>query len=136
MRTSKTAAAAVVSFAMLLTAATALAAVRVQPGQWQTSMTTGAGKPVVTSHCITPAEAALMNGDVAGLRKYVEQSTAKNTRGRCSVRDVTVSDNRTTVTIACGTRVVVGTTTYHGDHYESTSSNGTKLVGKRLGACP
>jgi hypothetical protein len=132
-----TRAAAVVSLATaLLTAPAALAAMRVQPGMWQTSMTMGTAKPVVTSHCITSSEAALMNGDVAGLRKYVEESTAKNTRGRCSVKSVAVDANRTTVTIACGKTVVVGTTTYHGDRYESTSSNGMKLTGKRLGPCP
>jgi hypothetical protein len=38
--------------------------------------------------------------------------------------------------MACGKTEVVGTTTYHGDRYESASSNGTKLTGKRLGACP
>jgi len=127
---------AMVVFIAVLVGVTAFAAVRVQPGQWQLTMTTGAGAPVVTTHCITPEEAASMNGDAATLRKYVEDSTAKNTRGRCSVKDVRVEGNRTIVTIACGKTEVVGTTTYHGDHYESTSSNGTKLAGKRIGACP
>jgi hypothetical protein len=77
-----------------------------------------------------------MNGDLATLRKYVEDSTAKNTRGRCVVKSVAVKGNQTTVAIACGKTEVVATTTYHGDHYESLSSNGTKIAGKRIGACP
>ena len=123
---------------LLLSCATlvgnAAAADRVQAGEWETK-TTIAGKPSVTKHCITAAEARLMNGDEATLRKYVEQSTAEKTKGRCTVKSVVVTGNRTVVTIACGKTQVVGTTTYHGDHYESTSG-GVTLVGKRLGACP
>jgi hypothetical protein len=122
--------------AFLLSAANAVAANRVQAGQWQTTMTINGGQPMITKHCITPAEAALMNGDVAALRKYVTDSTAKNTKGRCTVKSVELKDNRTTVTIACGKTEVSSTTTYQGDHYQSSSSNGTKLTGKRLGACP
>jgi hypothetical protein len=122
---------------LLLSAGSASAADRVQAGQWETKMTmAGSTKPAVSTHCITAAEAKLMNGDVAALRKYVEDSTAKNTRGRCLVKSVTATGNRTVVTMACGKTEVVGTTTYHGDHYESTSSNGTSLTGRRVGACP
>jgi hypothetical protein len=122
---------------LLVVAATAVtAADRVQQGQWQTTMTSGSAKPTVTTHCITADEAKFMNSDAATLRKWVEQSTAKNTRGRCAVKSVEVAGNRTVVAIACGKTVVTGTTTYHGDRYESSSSNGTKMVGRRVGACP
>jgi hypothetical protein len=120
---------------LLLCATSVVAADRVQSGEWETTMTMGSTKPMVSKHCITAAEAKLMNGDVATLRKYVEESTAKNTAGRCTVKDVALNGNRTTVTIACGKTVVSSTTTYHGDRYESTSSNGSSLAGKRLGAC-
>jgi hypothetical protein len=123
------------SATLFLTASNAAAADRVQAGEWENKMTIGAGKPMLTKQCITAADAKLMNGDVATLRKYLEQSTATNTRGRCTVKDVKIATNRTVVTIACGKTEVVGTTTYHGDRYESTSSNGTTLVGKRVGAC-
>jgi hypothetical protein len=116
--------------------ASAAAADRVHSGEWETKMTPPSGAPIVTKHCITDAEARLINGDAAALRKYVEDSTAKNTRGRCAVKKVDVNGNRTVVTIACGKLEVVGTTTYFGDRYESSSSNGTKLTGKRVGACP
>jgi len=132
----KTFAAVLLSFSILLLVAPPVrAADRVQAGEWETKATI-AGKPTVTKHCITAEEARLMNGDEATLRKYVEQSTAEKTRGRCAVKSVSVSGNKTVVTIACGSVSVTGTTIYHGDHYESTSSNGTSLVGKRLGACP
>jgi hypothetical protein len=120
---------------LFLSASNAAAADRVQAGEWENKMTMGAAKPTLTKHCITAAEAKAMNGDVAVLRKYLEQSTAANTRGRCTVKSVELKANVTTVTIACGKTEVTSTTTYHGDHYESSSSNGTTLVGKRLGAC-
>jgi hypothetical protein len=123
------------SAVLLLVTREVRAANRVQAGEWETKATM-AGKPTVSKHCITADEARLMNGDEATLRKYVEQSTAEKTRGRCAVKSVSVSDNKTVVTIACGTISVTATTIYHGDHYESTSSNGTTLVGKRIGACP
>jgi hypothetical protein len=112
------------------------AADRVIPGMWATRMSTGTGKPVVTTSCLTVAQAKLMNGDLATLRKYVEESTAHNTRGRCAATNVRIDGNKTIVTITCGKTVVVGTTTYHGDHYESSSTNGTTIAGKRTGGCP
>ena len=117
-------------------AAAAFAAERVQSGEWETTLTIASGQPMVTKNCITPAEAKLMNGDVATLRKYLVESTAAKTKGRCSVKDVVLTGNRTVVTMACGKREVTGTTTYYGNRYESTSSDGTKVTGKRLGACP
>ncbi len=108
---------------------------RVQSGQWQTKMTMGKGKPMVSTHCINVAEAKLMNGDAATVRKYVEESTAKNTGGRCSVKTFALSANRSTVTIACGKTRVTSTTNYYGDHSDSFDSNGTKIEAKRIGSC-
>jgi N-acetylmuramic acid 6-phosphate (MurNAc-6-P) etherase len=112
------------------------AADRVRAGKWETSLTMGAGKPTVSTYCITASEAKLMNGDLAAMRKYVEESTAKNTKGRCAVQSVELNGNRTVVTIACGKTKVTGTTIYHGDRYEYSSSNGMTMTGKRTGACP
>jgi hypothetical protein len=124
------------SATLLLGAANVAAAGRVQAGQWETRLTMGSGKPMLTKYCITTGEAESMNGDEATLRKYLEQSTATNTKGRCTVKSVKVDDNRTIVTVVCGKSEVVTTTTYHGDHYESSSSSGATVVGKRLGDCP
>jgi hypothetical protein len=124
------------SATLLLGAANAAAADRVQAGQWETTMTGGSAKPTVAQYCITPGEAHQMSGDLATLRKYLEESTATNTGGRCAVKNVELKGNQTVVTIACGRTEVVGTTTYYGDHYESSSSNGSTVVGKRVGDCP
>ncbi|HEV7239258.1 MAG TPA: DUF3617 family protein [Thermoanaerobaculia bacterium] len=121
---------------LLLGATNAAAADRVQAGQWETTMTLGTAKPMVTKYCITTREARLMSGDLATLRKYLEESTAANTKGRCAVKNVELNGNRTVVTLVCGKTEVVGTTTYHGDRYESSSSDGTTVAGKRLGNCP
>ncbi len=125
--------------AVLLTCATTLAAAaadRVQAGQWETNMTSGSAKPIVGKYCISAAEAKAMSGDVATLRKYVEESTKANTAGRCTVKAVALNGDRTVITIACGKTEITNTTTYRGDRFESTSSNGTIVAGKRLGACP
>jgi hypothetical protein len=113
------------------------AADRLKAGEWETTLTMGAGKPTVTKYCVTDADARLMNGDLAALRKYLDDSTAKNTRGRCIVKSLELRDNRTTIAkLTCGKTEVVNTTTYYGDRYSSTSSNGLTLAGKRVGACP
>jgi hypothetical protein len=123
------------SLATLLAASNAGAADRVKAGWWETTLTM-AGKPTVTKYCITDSDARLMNGDLATLRKYLVDSTAEKTRGRCTVKNVELKGNRTIATIACGKSEVTSTTTYYGDRYESTSSNGTTLAGKRIGTCP
>ena len=121
---------------LLLCATSVAAAERVQPGEWETTMTMGSTQPMVGKYCITAAEAKSMSGDLATLRTYLEESTRNNTDGRCSLKDVALTGNRTVVTIACGKTEVTNTTTYHGDRYESASSNGSSVAGKRLGACP
>src|SRR5688500_9181504 len=105
------------------------AADRVQAGQWETSLTMGTGKPMVSKYCIGAAEANAMNGDEAGLRKYLEESTAANTKGRCFVKSVRLEGDTTTVALACGKTEVSSTTTYFGDRYESKSSNGATVAG-------
>jgi hypothetical protein len=125
-----------VALLLCATTLTAFAADRVQAGRWEATMRTGSAKPIATQYCISALEARSMSGDLATLRKYVEESTKANTAGRCSVKAVALKDNRTTVTIACGKSEVTNTTTYHGDRFESTSSNGSTVAGKRLGACP
>lgn len=125
------------SLATLVAASNAGAADRVKAGWWETTLTMGSGKPMVTKYCITDSDARLMNGDLATLRKYLVESTAASTRGVCTVKNVELKGgNRTIVTLVCGKNEVTNTTTYYGDRYESTSSNATKVAGKRVGACP
>lgn len=119
-----------------LTPASGHAADRVHAGQWETTITVKSGSPVTAKTCITAEEASVMNGDTKTLRKYLEESTAKNTGGRCAIKDLEVSGNKITVTMACGKSETVSATTYHGDTWESSTTAGAKVKGRRLGACP
>ncbi|TMG91239.1 MAG: DUF3617 family protein [Betaproteobacteria bacterium] len=121
------------SIAMLaLTITAALAADRVQPGQWETTITAG-GRDRVLKSCVTAAEANVANGD----EKTFQQSVVKTAEDAgCTVKDVKVSGNQVISDASCGGHQNTSTTTYHGDWYEQTSSNGTKVRAKRVGACP
>lgn len=121
--------------AVALNAVNGVAAERVQPGKWETKLKIGKGAASAATYCISSAEAASMNGDAASLRRYVEKSTAEKTNGRCAMSKLELSGNRVVVTVACGKTVMVSTTKYFGDRYESTTSDGTTITGKRLGAC-
>ncbi len=123
------------SAVLILMASSALAAERVRAGQWETVLTTKQGSATTTAACLTAAEAAFVNGDAAGLRKHLEESMVKNTRGRCTVKDVKVTELTVIVLTACGSNEMTATTTYHGDGYETLTTSGTKITGRRLGAC-
>ena len=121
------------SIAMLaLTVTAAHAADRVQAGQWETTITAG-GRDRVLKSCVTAAEANAANGDEKTFRASVVK-TAED--AGCTVKDVKVSGNQVTSDASCGGMQATSTTTYHGDWYEQTSSNGTKVRAKRVGACP
>ena len=53
----------------------------------------------------------------------------------CNVTDVKVNGGQVVVTSVCAGKENVGTTTYRGDSFESTNSNGTKAQAKWVGAC-
>ena len=100
--------------------------------QWETTITAGARDRVLKS-CVTAAEANLANGD----EKTFQQSVVKTAEDAgCTVRDVKVSGNQVISDATCGGHQNTSTTTYHGDWYEQTSSNGTTVRAKRVGACP
>ena len=82
------------SIAMLaLAAAAARATDRVQPGQWETTITAGARDRVLKS-CVTAAEANVANGD----EKTFQQSVVKTAEDAgCTVKDVKVSGNQAKV---------------------------------------
>jgi len=117
---------------LALTITAAHAADRVQPGQWETTITSG-GRDRVLKSCVTAAEANVANGD----EKTFQQSVVKTAEDAgCTVKDVKVSGNQVISDASCGGHQNTSTTTYHGDWYEQTSSNGTKVRAKRVGACP
>lgn len=117
---------------LALSVAGARAADRVQAGQWETTISAGARDRVMKS-CVTAAEANAANGD----EKTFRASLVKSAEGAgCTVKDVKVSGNQVISDSTCGGHQNTSTTTYHGDWYEQTSSNGTKVRAKRVGACP
>jgi hypothetical protein len=121
------------SIAMLaLTVTGARAADRVQPGQWETTITAGSRDRVLKS-CVTAAEANAANGDERTFRASVIKAAED---AGCTVKDVKVAGNQVVSDGTCGGHQNTSTTTYHGDWYEQTSSNGTKVRAKRVGACP
>ncbi|HEV2042923.1 MAG TPA: DUF3617 family protein [Casimicrobiaceae bacterium] len=115
-----------------LTVAEARAADRVQPGQWETTISAGGQNRVMTS-CVTAAEVSAANGD----EKTFQASVVKTAQDAgCTVKDIKVSGNQVTSDVTCGGQQSTSMTTFHGDSYEQTSSNGTTVRGKRVGACP
>lgn len=108
------------------------AAQRVRAGQWQVSMEI-AGRTLVRPMCLTQADADAINGDAASIKAYSEPHNAK---AGCKVLDVKIDGQQVTVRSVCANgKENVGTTTYHGDRYETTHSGGVKSQGKWLGAC-
>jgi hypothetical protein len=74
-----------------------------------------------------------MNGDDRMLRDGIEKALAGS---GCTVTGVKASGNQVTVSSQCSKDANTGTTTYHGDSYESENTNGTKVHARRMGACP
>jgi len=121
------------SIAMLaLIAAEALAADRVQPGQWETTISAG-GQDRVMKSCITAAEASAANSDDQTFQASVVKIAQD---AGCTIKDVKVSGNQVTSDATCAGMHATSTTTYHGDWYEQVSSNGSKVHAKRVGPCP
>jgi hypothetical protein len=118
--------------AIAVQAAGAAAADRVHAGEWETTVESG-GKSFSMKSCATPAQAAAMNGDDKMLRDGIEKAMAGS---GCTVTGVKASGSQVTVSSQCSIGANTGTTTYHGDSYESENTNGTKVHAKRIGACP
>lgn len=117
---------------LALTVAVAHAADRVHPGQWETTISAG-GRDRVMKSCVTAAEANAANGDEKTFRDSVVKTAEQ---AGCTIKDVKVSGNQVVSDATCGGHQATSTTTYHGDWYEQTSSNGSKVSAKRVGACP
>jgi hypothetical protein len=117
---------------LALTVTDARAADRVQPGQWETTITAG-GRDRVMKACVSAAEASVANGDEKTFRDSVVKTAEA---AGCTVKEVKVSGNQVISDSTCGGHQNTSTTTYHGDWYEQTSANGTKVHAKRVGACP
>ena len=110
----------------------ALAADRVRPGQW-VGTTVAGGVTYPTSSCLSPSDAAALNGDAKAVQGYLESLIPREI---CKITDVKVDGSQIVYTASCGrsgTKVV--TTSYHGDRLEGTDSTGGKTEAKRVGPC-
>jgi hypothetical protein len=108
------------------------AADRVRAGQWVGTWT-GPGRTMPTSTCMAQSDADAMNGDVKSVRAYLEKVVSATT---CKVTDVKVNGGQVIYTSVCaGGKESVITTTYHGDSFETTDTNGAKSEAKWVGAC-
>jgi len=114
------------------------AADRMEPGQWEFSMTTDGSTRTLTQ-CVTADKANEVNGDTQSARSHAE----KNSNGRCEIKSFGVDGNKVSYSLSCGGRQIDSVTTYHGDTSEgsmTTTGEGqsvtTQIKARRLGACP
>jgi hypothetical protein len=117
-------------------AASADAAERIRPGTWEQTISI-AGKSVTQSRCVSQSEADALNGDARSIRAYLENLAKQaGAPSICPVTDVKIDGNRVTVTKHCPDgREPVGTTTYHGDRYETVNNFGMNSQGRLIGPC-
>jgi hypothetical protein len=113
------------------------AAERMQPGQWEFTLTTD-GASHTSAHCVT--DAAEVNGDVATARAAAEKKAA----GHCTVKSFGIQGDTVSYTLVCGNRTLDSVTTFHGVTSEGTLTTTvqgakpavTHFKARRLGACP
>lgn len=110
----------------------AVAADRVRPGQWETTLSV-LGQTITRPSCLSKADADAINGNEASIRAYAERVSQP---AACKVKDVHIDGNTVSVTSMCASgKENVGKTTYHGDRYETVNTNGTKATAKLVGQC-
>ncbi|MDQ6894648.1 MAG: DUF3617 domain-containing protein [Acidobacteriota bacterium] len=98
------------------------AADRLIAGEYQATVTVD-GKTQTFTHCVTAAEARWVNADAKAGRQYIEKAL----NGACTMKAYDVTGDTVSYTMACGPNITKCKTTYHGDHFEgsSTSTFGT-----------
>ena len=125
---------------ILLAARAAHAADRVESGKWESAITAD-GALRTTTYCITPEEAASLNGDSGTGRDFAERKMRK-AGVPCSFRSYEIKGDAVTYTMLCESRTITDKTVYHGQ-----TSDGVKTITKdgqthemfirsrRIGAC-
>jgi hypothetical protein len=103
---------------------------RIHTGQWETNSTSG-GKTRTHSSCTPQSDVDVMNGDSGAIKALLQSQLP----GVCKVTDVQAKGDTVVVTTDCAGSKNTSTTHYHGDSYDSVSSNGTTITAKRVGAC-
>ena len=125
-------------FGLILTSASLRAADRMQPGQWEFTLTTD-GNSHTAAHGIAPVEAREVNGDTKSGREAAE----KKASGHCTVRSYAIQGDTVSYSLTCGNRTIDSITTYHGETSDgsltTTVQSGkavvTHVVARRVGAC-
>jgi hypothetical protein len=111
------------------------AADRMRAGQWVGTTIVG-GKTYSTSSCVSPSDAAGMNGDGKAVKAYLETIIPPQI---CTITDVKADGNQVIYTASCSGGAVktvkTVTTTYYGDRSEGTDTTGSKTEAKLVGAC-
>lgn len=119
------------------------AAERLNPGQWEFTITRAGEAPNTFKQCINALEARSVNGDTASSRAAAEQAATAAGNG-CKITDYRVAGDTVSYAMRCGAVSIRATKSYHGDKSEGdmfTSRNGGAEVGahvtaKRVGGCP
>lgn len=103
---------------------------RIHAGQWETSSTVN-GHARTHSACAPQSDADAMNSDSGAIKALLQAQLPPV----CKVTDVQAKGDTVLVTTDCAGSKNTSTTHYHGDSYDSVSSNGTVIAAKRVGAC-
>ena len=103
---------------------------RIHAGLWETNSTVN-GHARIHSACAPQSEADALNSDSGAIKALMQAQLPPV----CKVTDVQAKGDTIIVTTDCAGSKNTSTTHYHGDSYDSVSSNGTTITAKRLGAC-
>jgi hypothetical protein len=119
----------------------ASAADRIVSGKWEAAMTTD-GTTNTVSYCVSPAEATSINGDSKTGREFAEKK-AQKAGSSCAFKSYEIKGNTGSYSLACGSRTITDTTTYHGETSEgvkTVTNEGktvtTRVKSRRVGMCP
>jgi hypothetical protein len=101
--------------------------------------TDGATKTV--SYCVSPEEAASINGDSKTGREFAEKKAQKS-GSSCVFKSYEIKGDTASYSLACGARTITDSTIYRGETSEGvkTAANEGKTVttrvkSRRVGAC-
>src|SRR3954453_17469748 len=110
--------------ALGLSSSPLLAAERMEAGEWEFTTTTSGQGTHTFKKCMTPLDAASVNGDEKTGRAAAEKSAGQ----RCALKEYKIVGETVSYALACGSAAIASTATYHGDSFEGTMT--TKRPGK------
>jgi hypothetical protein len=125
------ASARLVALIVVCSAVDMYAADRPRAGEWATTLTI-AGQTKTKLACITEPDAAVMNGDMASIRAFVDKNSVKTGR---KTTNVVLNGNEVVGTSLCGGKEKVGTITSQGQTLDTANTNGAKAHAWWVGVC-